>query len=142
MKKLHLRNDNNKLHCACFLHVQLYKGVDVWPPDQGYEIYSGGTYLGEAKIVSKSVSTIGKLNESVAAITTGFSMQVLKAELSGDATAGFPITNDSKIHVITFRYLKYGKDHPLAHQRAPQPKQQHLWNTRETAKANHSSANV
>lgn len=155
MKKIHLANDNNKLHCSIFLHICLYGGVDAWPVDQGYEVYvrgqfpphkggarRAGGYLGEAKILRKQVSTIGKLNESVAGIATGFSLQVLKAELSSQAVPGFPITNDSRIHVITFKYLKYGKDHPLSHARPGAYNQRQLWNTKETQKESHTSVNA
>lgn len=114
MKQLKLNNDNNKLHCTSFLHVCLYEGTNAWSLNQGYEIWWRHTYLGEAKIVEKRISTVAKLNESVAAITTGFSLQVLKAELASKAERTFPVTNDTKIHVIAFRFLKYAAAHPLS----------------------------
>ncbi len=97
-----------------FLHVCLYQGPDVWSLNQGYEIWWRHTFLGEAKIIKKQVSTVGALNESVATIATGFSLQVLKCELAAKGERTFPVTDDSKIHIITMRYVKYAKDHPLS----------------------------
>lgn len=110
MKKLILHNDNNKLHCHSFLHVCLYNGQNVWPTDQGYEIYHRHTFLGKATIINKRISTVGKLNESVAAITTGYSLQVLKSSLKTSARA---TTDDSQIIIITFRYLHFAAHHTL-----------------------------
>lgn len=121
MKKLYLHNDNNKLHCRSFIHICL--AYEPWPTDVGYEIYTRqavnsqrtvpSVFLGEAKIIDRRASTISKLNESVAAITTGYSLQVLKASLAASIVQEQPVTEESKIYVITFRYLKYAKDHPL-----------------------------
>jgi hypothetical protein len=114
MKKLILHNDNNKLHCASFLHVCLYEGTNTWSLNQGYEIWWRHTYQGEAKIVEKRASTVGQLTESLASITTGFSLQCLKAELCAKGERTFPVTDNSKVHIITFRYLKYAAAHPLS----------------------------
>ncbi len=114
MKKLRLHNDNNKLHCNSFIHVCLYQGVDVWSKNVGYEVYWRHTYLGEAKIIEKRVSTISKLNESVSAICTGWSKQALIATLAAAADRSFPVTEESKIHIITFKYVKLGAEHPLS----------------------------
>lgn len=103
MKTLRFKhNENHKLFADSFMYVAK-ADPKKYPINHGYKVYLDGKYLGEAKMIERKLVEVNNLSQSLAYMVSGFGLKVLKASLCKSSK---PASEDMKVYVICFKYLK------------------------------------